>query len=65
MGMKTVAEWVSSNEALTHRRAFGVDYAQGFGVGGPIHLAGQCEAGLQNVVSILCTEVISDGRQHQ
>lgn len=51
MGMKTVAEWVDSNEALTHLRELGVDYAQGFGVGRPVHFAGRLESGLQNIVS--------------
>jgi diguanylate cyclase (GGDEF)-like protein/PAS domain S-box-containing protein len=41
MGMKTVAEWVDSDVALTHLRALGVDYAQGFGVGRPVHFAGR------------------------
>ncbi|MFL9991802.1 EAL domain-containing protein [Paraburkholderia sediminicola] len=51
MGMKTVAEWVDSDEALTHLRELGVDYAQGYGVARPVHFAGRREAGLQNVGS--------------
>lgn len=35
MGIKTVAEFVESEEILKHLRAFGVDYAQGYYVGKP------------------------------
>jgi EAL domain-containing protein (putative c-di-GMP-specific phosphodiesterase class I) len=39
MGIKTIAEFVESQEVLEHLRLIEVDFAQGLVVGGPQKLA--------------------------
>lgn len=39
MNLKTIAEFVENEALMTQLRAFGVDYAQGYGVGKPLPLA--------------------------
>jgi len=38
MGMKTIAEFVENNAILERLREVGVDYAQGYGLAGPVPL---------------------------
>lgn len=39
MGLKTIAEYVESEEIRTRVAAIGVDFAQGYAVGEPVDLA--------------------------
>jgi diguanylate cyclase (GGDEF)-like protein/PAS domain S-box-containing protein len=41
LGMETIAEWVESEDAFAALREIGVDYAQGYWVGGPRPLDGR------------------------
>ena len=51
MGIRTVAEWVSSAEAVTRLRELGVDFAQGHYVGRPQDLLGMCRSHLESLAT--------------